>query len=136
MVKKCVAYGCNNVASKEDGISLHRFPKNPERRKQWNINIAATRADWTDASEHSVLCSAHFVEDDFEIKPRLCAEFDIATNHERVLKLTAIPTIFFKRPVHGSGSAMPCSTQTKQTAVIKRQRARVNEILLYRISIT
>ncbi len=117
MVKKCVAYGCSNVASPENGISLHKFPKIVDCRKIWNRNVAATRADWSEASDHSVLCSKHFTEDQFDIKPRLCTEFEITVQHERVLKVDAIPTIFYKRTLP------PCST--KRSAAAKRQHARV-----------
>lgn len=120
MVNRCVAYGCSNVANKEQGISMHKFPSEKDaRRKAWNKAVSSTRADWTDASRNASLCSAHFDSDQFDLKPILSKTFGLSVQHERILKHTAIPTIFFKPSSH------PTAETTVRTAFRKRQHARV-----------
>ena len=58
MVKSCCAFGCTNRYHKGTKLSFYRFPADRERRSKW---IAALkREDWQ-PSEHSWVCSAHFV---------------------------------------------------------------------------
>ena len=71
MPKRCVVAGCDNVADKEKGISLHRIPylqdERPEakkRRKKWVDFVNLKRAKWT-PTPHSVICSEHFKPEDF-----------------------------------------------------------------------
>ena len=59
MVKSCCAVGCSNRASKGSGISFYRFPSDPERRSKW---IAAVKRENWEPSEHSWICSAHFID--------------------------------------------------------------------------
>ena len=58
MVKSCCAVGCSNRYSKSCGISFYRFPTDEAKRSKW---IAAVRRYNWEPSEHSWLCSAHFV---------------------------------------------------------------------------
>ena len=63
MVKSCCAYGCTNRAvskgESEDAVSFYRFPKGPEeRRRRWIL--AVKRENWQ-PTEHSRICSVHFV---------------------------------------------------------------------------
>ena len=58
MVQRCVAAGCSN--SSKDRISLFRFPKDPERRKNWSDQVKRTRARWEGPTEHSRLGIEHF----------------------------------------------------------------------------
>lgn len=58
MVKSCSAVGCQNRSVKGTSLSFYRFPSDPERRAKW---IAAVRRDKWFPTEHSWLCSAHFV---------------------------------------------------------------------------
>ncbi|XP_047984915.1 THAP domain-containing protein 1-like [Leguminivora glycinivorella] len=63
---------------KKDGITFHRFPKNPEIKEKW-MDITK-RENWF-PTEFSVVCSRHFTEDCFyTVKDR------------RRLFKTAIPT--------------------------------------------
>ena len=57
MVKSCCAVGCTNQATKESGRSFYRFPTDSEWRR-WIV--AVRREKWT-PSEHTWICSAHFV---------------------------------------------------------------------------
>ena len=72
MPKRCVVFGCSNESSTKDGISAHTIPfagdDRPEakrRRKKWVDFIKRKRANFT-PSRTSVVCSKHFVNEDFE----------------------------------------------------------------------
>jgi hypothetical protein len=112
----------SNVANKEKGISMHEFPSekdDPTRCTAWNKAVSSTRADWTDASRNASLCSAHFDTYQFDLKPILSITFGVSVQHERILKHTAIPTVFFKSSSH------PTAETTVRTAFRRRQHARV-----------
>ncbi|KAJ8975316.1 hypothetical protein NQ317_000495, partial [Molorchus minor] len=77
----CVAINCSN--SSEKGFLMKRFPRDPDRRRQWTIK---TRWDnWT-PTNNSYLCENHFAADMWE-KNR--------EDGSRKLKSNAVPTIFF-----------------------------------------
>lgn len=72
MPDRCVVYGCSNTYDKDLGISIHKLPffgnDKPEakkRRKKWTDFVRRKRAKWSD-SRHSVVCSEHFVSEDFD----------------------------------------------------------------------
>ena len=72
MPNRCVVAGCNNTTNIEEGISLHSIPfyddNRPEakkRRKKWVDFVKSKRARWT-TTQHSVICSKHFKEEDFD----------------------------------------------------------------------
>ncbi|XP_003200143.2 uncharacterized protein isoform X2 [Danio rerio] len=65
MPTSCVAVGCKNrytTANKARGITFHKFPKNIESRKQWELAVKRG----VSASRYSVLCSEHFRPEDFD----------------------------------------------------------------------
>ena len=72
MPDRCVVFGCNNSASLEKGISVHRIPfwndDRPEakrRRKLWIDFVKKKRAHWT-PTQASAVCSVHFTADSYE----------------------------------------------------------------------
>ncbi len=60
---RCVAYGCSIETS--DGVSLYAFPQDVTRRKKWTKFVSDHRKDFHQASNYSVLCALHFVDEDF-----------------------------------------------------------------------
>lgn len=65
MPTSCVAVGCKNrytTANKARGITFHKFPKNIQSRKQWELAVKRG----VSASRYSVLCSEHFRPEDFD----------------------------------------------------------------------
>ena len=59
MVKSCCAVGCTKRYSKDCGLHFYRFPKDDcTRRNQW---IAAVNRENWKPTEHSWICSSHFV---------------------------------------------------------------------------
>ena len=62
--KRCVVMFCNNT--KDNGVSLHQFPKDAKIRQKW-IEFVVRKRDpksWTPGSGH--VCSDHCEEKDFE----------------------------------------------------------------------
>ncbi|KAL0993296.1 hypothetical protein UPYG_G00105800 [Umbra pygmaea] len=100
----CSAYNCKNRCPKA-GVGFFGFPKNdPERRKQWIINMKWK--DWNPQHHHRV-CSDHFEE-----------RFIRRMNKRLHLVPGAVPTIFH----------FPESTQKKK-AVIHPQSRRAGRFL-------
>ncbi|XP_008299163.1 lethal(3)malignant brain tumor-like protein 2 [Stegastes partitus] len=92
----CVAYGCGKTA--EDGVTLFKFPKDPEEFRKWEKQVQRTRSHWV-ASPSSHLCSEHFGKEYFESRTPTGA-----------LKLRpgAAPTVFV-RPHCSACSGAGCS---------------------------
>lgn len=108
MVRRCIVGGCSNTT--RDGISLHKFPSNTLRRRQWILEVKKTRADWKEPSAFSEVCSDHFSKDCFEsIADKL------GLRMKRILKPNAIPTIFKSRPYNKTKSRMSKALQKTRT---------------------
>ena len=89
MVASCVAFGCTARKGKDPSVSFHRFPhKNPELLKKWVHAIR--RENWT-PTQHSWICSQHFKETCFVVRPG---------KKGRRLYDHAIPTEFPAFPKH------------------------------------
>ncbi|KAI9541904.1 hypothetical protein NQZ68_026367 [Dissostichus eleginoides] len=66
MPEHCAAYCCANrrtIANRGRGITFHKFPKDKDMRKKWEV---ALRREGFTASESSVICSEHFKQDEFD----------------------------------------------------------------------
>nr|XP_057927363.1 THAP domain-containing protein 6-like isoform X1 [Doryrhamphus excisus] len=104
MPDSCAAWGCTNrrtAQSKSQGITFHRFPKEKELRRQWEV---AARKKGFSATKSSVLCSEHF-------KPE-----DIDTTGQTVrLREGAKPSVFSFRPPHRK-QVFTRTTQTSKKA--------------------
>ncbi|XP_022599187.1 lethal(3)malignant brain tumor-like protein 2 isoform X2 [Seriola dumerili] len=92
----CVAFGCGKTA--EDGVTLFKFPKDPEEFRKWEKQVQRTRTQWV-ATPNSHLCSEHFGKEYFEPRPPAGA---------LKLKPGAAPTVFV-RPLCSSCSGVGCS---------------------------
>ncbi|XP_053330807.1 THAP domain-containing protein 1-like [Spea bombifrons] len=79
----CAAYGCKNRLSKGCGKHFFRFPiKNPEKLSKW---IAAVRRQSWSPTIYSRLCSDHFTEADYMLRPGASSPY---------LRTDAVPSIF------------------------------------------
>nr|XP_015810537.2 uncharacterized protein LOC107382745 [Nothobranchius furzeri] len=89
----CAAFGCNfqSKGNKGTGVSLHSFPTDKKRRKQWEDACGRTQLP-----KDPRLCSRHFSPGAFEAysRPRLLKELTGAAGYERRLQLNALPTVF------------------------------------------
>ncbi|CAH1644029.1 unnamed protein product [Spodoptera littoralis] len=63
----CAVASCRNTSAKisknKDGITFHRFPRDKERRKQWEL--AVNREEEWSSTASSAVCSEHFETKDF-----------------------------------------------------------------------
>ena len=111
----CVAGGCSNQASAS--ISLHTFPKDSKRCALWDKFVRLKRADWKKASVRSVLCSAHFLQTDFDSSNVLQYQLGIIPKCTR-LKDDAVPTIHASTVTRsGTSSVKAAPTATGPGAV-------------------
>ena len=118
MPSRCVVAGCSKT-TKDDGVSLHLFPRGENVRRMWIAKVKLTRAKWSGPSESSVMCSAHFKEDDFD--SGLHSQFAIA--RKRTLKSSAVPTIQLGA---GPSSEKKPPRRADPRAAAKRERMRVS----------
>ena len=97
MVSTCCAAGCSKTH--KDGVSLFRFPRERSRRERWIEQVRrGTRKTFNEPKEHTVLCSNHFEQDQFEIWPRIMESYGIIPKGKMVPKATAVPTLFLTKP--------------------------------------
>ena len=72
MPHRCVVYGCSNIASQNEGISLHNKipyanddrPEAKKRRKRWFDFVKRKRPNF-EPTASSKICSRHFMAEDF-----------------------------------------------------------------------
>ena len=87
MVKRCVVYGCKN--SPAEGITLHEFPKEVNRCKQWVRFVQRTRK-WESKPHTSHICSKHFskeaIANYFQVEMGITKRF--------ILTEDAVPTVY------------------------------------------
>nr|XP_015823161.2 THAP domain-containing protein 6 isoform X1 [Nothobranchius furzeri] len=62
----CAAYGCSNrrcLQTRQRGITFHSFPKDGERRRQWEVALR-----WKNfvVTNRTMICSEHFKAGDFD----------------------------------------------------------------------
>ncbi|KAM4524326.1 lethal(3)malignant brain tumor-like protein 2 isoform 2-T2 [Odontesthes bonariensis] len=102
----CVAYGCGKTA--EDGVTLFKFPKEPDEFHKWEKQVQRSRAQWV-ATPYSHLCSDHFGREYFEAR---------SSTGGLKLRPGAAPTVFI-RPHCSSCSGVGCKSCLP---VIQRRR--------------
>ncbi|KAG8594555.1 hypothetical protein GDO81_001247 [Engystomops pustulosus] len=89
MPMTCVAYGCHNHFVKGCGKQFFRFPlKDPDRLSNWVMAIR--RKNWK-PSASSRICSDHFTENDYMLRPGAMVPR---------LRLDAVPSVFDGFPTH------------------------------------
>ncbi len=128
MPKRCVIYNCSNT--NKSGHSVHEFPKDEARRRQWIRFVQVKRANFTPPSVKSqaVICSAHFEESCYPMDVLRLGEFTGGLmSMMRNLKPGSIPTI---QPFIPSASAQKRSatdssvTATSQDQLIDTKKAK------------
>uniref|UniRef100_UPI003AAB6118 lethal(3)malignant brain tumor-like protein 2 n=1 Tax=Centroberyx gerrardi TaxID=166262 RepID=UPI003AAB6118 len=91
----CVAYGCGKTA--DDGVTLYKFPRDPEEFRKWEKQVQRTRSQWF-ATPTSHLCSEHFGKEYFEPKLPIPTLKALAATGALKLKPGAVPTVFIRPP--------------------------------------
>uniref|UniRef100_A0A3Q3ABY1 THAP domain-containing protein 1 n=1 Tax=Kryptolebias marmoratus TaxID=37003 RepID=A0A3Q3ABY1_KRYMA len=92
----CVAFGCGKTL--EDGVTLFKFPKDPDEFRKWEKQVQRMRPWWA-ATPYSHLCSDHFGKEYFESK--------LLPTEALKLRPGAAPTVFV-RPHCSSCSGAGC----------------------------
>ncbi|KAG8184525.1 hypothetical protein JTE90_023539 [Oedothorax gibbosus] len=82
MPNNCAVLNCR-AYYKKGHVTLHSFPKDPERRQQWEATVKVKKPNFT-ATNNSKICSKHFESECFET----------AKSGGTWLKSDAMPTIF------------------------------------------
>ncbi|XP_067128788.1 THAP domain-containing protein 1-like [Centruroides vittatus] len=96
MVISCSAYGCTNRFVKDSGIHFYRFPlTKPDLLRKW---VTAVRRENFKPTKSSSLCSAHFKDTDFKLRPGAFA---------KKLKEDAVPSLFSAFPSYYQPSEKP-----------------------------
>jgi hypothetical protein len=91
MPDRCVAANCSNTP-KPNAVVLYAFPSAEKRksvRQKWINFVRVRRANFSKATPSSMLCSEHFLSNDFTNK----LEFDAGANHRLYLHAEAFPTV-------------------------------------------
>ena len=121
----CVVPGCKSGYGTENkiapGVVLHRFPKDPDRKKSWCR--AVPRAKW-EPSDFSRICSLHFDPSDY------CAERQDSNKFRKTapelqkkkLKPDAVPRIFPGCPSYLTSEKPPNRSETSSSES-RRERA-------------
>ncbi|XP_044749195.1 THAP domain-containing protein 2-like isoform X2 [Coccinella septempunctata] len=81
MVKSCAAINCTKRFKKGENIKFHKFPKDEVLRKKWLL--AVRRKDFI-PKDSSLICSKHFVEEDYYIN----------VHGNKNLKVGSVPSVF------------------------------------------
>ncbi len=127
MVHRCVVFGCGNIT--QDSVRLHGFPSDPTLVRRWRRFVTRTRAKWNGPSSTSVICSAHFKEEDFENS----VQFSMGLANKRILRKCAVPSVYPQGTCRTQATAH-CggiveggpNTATTRGAYRKREAARVS----------
>ena len=116
----CVAVGCKNTAKKGSEYSFHCFPhQNPNLLKKWVHAIC--RKQWK-PTKHSFICSDHFHESCFVIRPGA---------EGRRLKDDAVPSIFQTFPsYYQKDIKFRRSPRKRQYVAHERKKFTISKILL------
>lgn len=111
----CCVVGCHNKSS--DAVSFHRFPKDDGLAKQW---VSAVKRDNLppDFRLKSLVCSAHFTEDDKQRDLR--AEL-LGTTPRNLLIEGAVPSIFPHRE--------PAAKRRKNKLQVQKETSEVSAFI-------
>ena len=126
MPRRCVAANCSNEPSEH--VSLFRFPKDPNIRREWILQVQRTRADWRGPTDNSVVCSEHFTPDCFSQLTKLKEGLGFKVQHRRVLNTSAIPTLFSRKREGGFNQS---PAKRSSNALNKLERKRVSDNLKF-----
>nr|XP_006120691.1 zinc finger protein 282-like isoform X1 [Pelodiscus sinensis] len=89
MPARCVVARCSNTT--QDGVSLFKFPKDPHFRSLWDRFVQLKRVDWRGGHDRSLICSAHFTDECFDISS--VTQKKLEFGKRLLLTKTAVPTL-------------------------------------------
>ncbi|KAI4821851.1 hypothetical protein KUCAC02_007429, partial [Chaenocephalus aceratus] len=123
-------------ANDELNISIHSFPTDVLRQRTWEKNVQNTRAKWSVKNPRTTyICSAHFLLDDFEEGPILMVGSGIDVTRKRILKPSAVPTLFptpsqIRQGTGDFATATPPAKRHRSAYFEKREKTQVLDSLL------
>ena len=135
MPSECAAPNCREYTGKENPLSFHSFPKDQRVCQQWLQKLKRDEFDskgrlkpWK-PNKHSVLCSKHFLLEDFTLKTQLFMKgsIDLGPNNQvkhgykKELKPDAVPSIF-PPPEDMTGDKRPRQDDTEETEMSDRSK--------------
>ena len=93
MPHHCAVPGCTSNSKMAVGVSFHKFPADAALLRLWvrNIRRDERKGAWSINSSTRV-CSLHFSEESYYASSRKRERRTTRTN--RILKVTAVPTVF------------------------------------------
>ncbi|VEN59235.1 unnamed protein product [Callosobruchus maculatus] len=106
MVESCTAVNCCNRRTKGVKMKFHRIPINPYLRNLWLHAIR--RINFT-PSRTAVICEKHFTPQDYEVN----------VHGNRVLKKSAVPSIFNLSQQRGLNRKHDCSEEADDENVLE-----------------
>ncbi|XP_050798492.1 zinc finger protein 282-like isoform X2 [Gopherus flavomarginatus] len=98
MPARCVVARCSNTT--QDGVSLFKFPKDPHVRSLWDRFVRMKRADWRGGHDRSLICSAHFTDECFDISS--VTQKKLEFGKRLLLTKIAVPTLNVCPSVNGN----------------------------------
>ncbi|CAH0699646.1 unnamed protein product [Spodoptera exigua] len=119
----CAVASCRNTSAKitknKDGITFHRFPRDRERRKQWEL--AVNREEEWCSTASSAVCSEHFETKDFYL----------TESGLRRLSVEAVPAINIspcQEPEPTISRVQPVDVQPTDTEEVIQLKYRVHRL--------
>ena len=138
--KRCVIMFC--IKTNDDGVSLHKFPKDVEIQSKWNSFVLTKRdpKTWTTGTGH--IWSDHFKQDDYEGYGSRLSGF----TSKLLLKKSSVPSIQAtptpeelekarQQRKCPSLSSSSFSTNTNVTPRKKRKSRAVSKLTCSRVSV-
>ncbi|KAJ4944111.1 hypothetical protein JOQ06_012656 [Pogonophryne albipinna] len=125
-----------DYANDELNISIHSFPTDVKRQRTWEKNVQNTRAKWSVKNPRTTyICSAYFLPDDFEEGPILMVGSGIDVTRKRILKPSAVPTLFptpsqIRQGTGDFATATPPAKRHRSAYFEKREKTQVLDSLL------
>ena len=115
----CIASGCTSDSCRNTGFHFFSFPKVEKLQKVWVDKLQRKNYVWK--STHRI-CSAHFVESDYERSPVAMASLGYKYKVQPRLKDSAVPSVFSyknsRRSTVNRGAVTQQQTQQVQYYVI------------------
>uniref|UniRef100_A0A8C3HPC3 THAP domain-containing protein 1 n=1 Tax=Chrysemys picta bellii TaxID=8478 RepID=A0A8C3HPC3_CHRPI len=102
MPARCVVARCSNTT--QDGVSLFKFPRDPHVRSLWDRFVRMKRADWRGGHDRSLICSAHFTDECFDISS--VTQKKLEFGKRLLLTKTAVPTLNVCPNVNGNPQSL------------------------------
>jgi hypothetical protein len=100
--QRCVVQGCSNTSNLQQGISIHKSPKDKRTLSKWCKFVKTHRLNF-DPCGRFVICSEHFENSCFRRK------FHVEGS-PRILSPGSVPTIW-KSPANEAGNEVQVSAR-------------------------